>query len=186
MSRPVSYQYLWAKKKLGPKSQTEGKAEIEQHHIKTIPDDVWVIILNILLSEPNVTKDVLNAFLRLEIPEEIDTHNAIKRSQNLKLLELNRVRARLGTEPQEAFTKVYVNGDLAYRIYRIAEVGRYVTVDPEKPTVRDDDRGRGFGDAEGAIISEGHGRARVYSRDNHEIKLLDGNLLRNPYFKVGV
>lgn len=79
-----------------------------------------------------------------------------------------------------------MNGDLAYRIYRIAEVGRYVTVDPEKPTVRDDDRGRGFGDAEGAIISEGHGRARVYSRDNHEIKLLDGNLLRNPYFKVGV
>lgn len=90
MSRPVSYQYLWAKKKLGPKSQTEGKAEIEQHHIKTIPDDVWVIILNILLSEPNVTKDVLNAFLRLEIPEEIDTHNAVKRSQNLKLLELKR------------------------------------------------------------------------------------------------
>ena len=44
--------------------------------------------------------------------------------------------------------------------------------------------GRGFGDAEGAIISEGHGRARVYSRDEHEIKLLDGNLLRNPYFKV--
>lgn len=82
MSRPVSYQYLWAKKKLGPKSQTEGKAEIE-HHTKTIPDDVWAIILNILLSEPNVTKDVLNAFLRLEIPEEIDTHNAIKRSQNL-------------------------------------------------------------------------------------------------------
>lgn len=99
---------------------------------------------------------------------------------------MSRVRARLGTEPQEAFTKVYVNGDLAYRIYRIAEVGRYVTVDPEKPTVRDDDRGRGFGDAEGAIISEGHGRARVYSRDEHEIKLLDGNLLRNPYFKVGV
>lgn len=99
---------------------------------------------------------------------------------------MSRVRARLGTEPQEAFTKVYVNGDLAYRIYRIAEVGRYVTVDPEKPTVRDDDHGRGFGDAEGAIISEGHGRARVYSRDNHEIKLLDGNLLRNPYFKVGV
>lgn len=99
---------------------------------------------------------------------------------------MSRVRARLGTEPQEAFTKVYVNGDLAYRIYRIAEVGRYVTVDPEKPTVRDDDRGRGFSDVEGAIISEGHGRARVYSRDNHEIKLLDGNLLRNPYFKVGV
>lgn len=97
---------------------------------------------------------------------------------------MSRVRARLGTEPQEAFTKVYVNGDLAYRIYRIAEVGRYVTVDPEKPTVRDDDRGRGFGDVEGAIISEGHGRARVYSRDEHEIKLLDGNLLRNPYFKV--
>lgn len=97
---------------------------------------------------------------------------------------MSRVRARLGTEPQEAFTKVYVNGDLAYRIYRITEVGRYVTVDPEKPTVRDDDRGRGFGDVEGAIISEGHGRARVYSRDEHEIKLLDGNLLRNPYFKV--
>lgn len=97
---------------------------------------------------------------------------------------LNDVRARLATDPQEAFVNVYVNGDLAYRIYRIAEVGRYVTVDPEKPTVRDDDRGRGFGDVEGAIISEGHGRARVYSRDEHEIKLLDGNLLRNPYFKV--
>lgn len=97
---------------------------------------------------------------------------------------LNDVRARLATEPQEAFVNVYVNGDLAYRIYRIAEVGRYVTVDPEKPTVRDDDRGRGFGGVEGAIISEGHGRARVYSRDEHEIKLLDGNLLHNPYFKV--
>lgn len=97
---------------------------------------------------------------------------------------LNDVRARLATEPQEAFVNVYVNGDLAYRIYRIAEVGRYVTVDPEKPTVRDDDRGRGFGDVEGAIISEGYGRARVYSRDEHEIKLLDGNLLHNPYFKV--
>lgn len=99
---------------------------------------------------------------------------------------LNTVRARLATEPQEAFTKVYVNGNLAYRIYRITEIGRYITVDPVKPVVREDDRGRGFGDVEGAIIDEGHGRARIHSRDEQEIKLLDGNLLRNPYFKIGV
>lgn len=94
------------------------------------------------------------------------------------------VRARLGAEPQEAFIDVYVNGDLAYRIYRIAEVGRYITVDPVKPIVREDDRGRGFGDVESAIIDEGHGRARVHSQDEREIKLLNGNLLHNPYFKV--
>ena len=99
---------------------------------------------------------------------------------------LNNVRARLATEPQEAFTKVYVNGNLAYRIYRITEIGRYITVDPVKPVVREDDRGRGFGDVAGAIIDEGHGRARIHSRDEQEIKLLDGNLLRNPYFKIGV
>lgn len=97
---------------------------------------------------------------------------------------LNNVRARLATEPQEAFTKVYVNGNLAYRIYRITEIGRYITVDPVKPDVREDDRGRGFGDVEGAIIDEGHGRARIHSRDEQEIKLLDGNLLRNPYLKL--
>lgn len=96
------------------------------------------------------------------------------------------VWARLGAEPQEAFIKVYVNGDLAYRIYHIAEVGRYITVDPVKPVVREDDRGRGFGDVEGAIIDEGHGRARVHSRNEREIKLLNGNLLRNPYFTIGV
>lgn len=97
---------------------------------------------------------------------------------------MSRVRARLGVEPQDSFIKVYVNGNLAYRIYRIAEIGRYITVDPVKPIVREDDRGRGFGDVESAIIDEGHGRARIHSRDEHEIKLLDGNLLRNPYFKV--
>lgn len=59
--------YKWAKRKLGIKSQANIEAENQQtipeeQQPKTLPDDVWKIILNVLLSEPNVTKDVLNAF----------------------------------------------------------------------------------------------------------------------------
>ena len=90
MGRPVSCKYIWAKKKLGLKSPTEGEAEIKPH-TKALPDDVWAIILNVLLSEPNVTKDVLNAFLNLEIPEEVDIYYDLKINKKLKLLELKRM-----------------------------------------------------------------------------------------------
>lgn len=88
--------YKWAKQKLGIKSQANIEAENQQtipeeQQPKTLPDDVWKIILNVLLSEPNVTKDVLNAFLNLEIPEEVDIYYDIKTNQNLKLLELKRM-----------------------------------------------------------------------------------------------
>lgn len=88
--------YKWAKRKLGIKSQANIEAENQQtipeeQQPKTLPDDVWKIILNVLLSEPNVTKDVLNAFLNLEIPEEVDIYYDIKTNQNLKLLELKRM-----------------------------------------------------------------------------------------------
>lgn len=88
--------HKWAKRKLGIKSQANIEAENQQtipeeQQPKTLPDDVWKIILNVLLSEPNVTKDVLNAFLNLEIPEEVDIYYDIKTNQNLKLLELKRM-----------------------------------------------------------------------------------------------
>lgn len=88
--------YKWAKRKLGIKSQANIEAENQQtipeeQQPKTLPDEVWKIILDVLLSEPNVTKDVLNAFLNLEIPEEVDIYYDIKTNQNLKLLELKRM-----------------------------------------------------------------------------------------------
>lgn len=88
--------YKWAKRKLGINPRAENKepkttSEEQPPKPKTLPDDVWKIILNILLSEPNVTKDVLNAFLNLEIPEEVDIYYDIKTNQNLKLLELKRM-----------------------------------------------------------------------------------------------
>jgi hypothetical protein len=94
--------YKWAKRKLGIKSQANIEAENQQTEPKTtseeqptkpktLPDDVWKNILNILLSEPNVTKDVLNAFLNLEIPEEVDMYYDLKINKKLKLLELKRM-----------------------------------------------------------------------------------------------
>ena len=97
MGRSYS-MYKWAKRKLGIKSQAENQqtepkttSEEQPTKPKTLPDDVWKIILNILLSEPNVTKDVLNAFLNLEIPEEVDMYYDLKINKKLKLLELKRM-----------------------------------------------------------------------------------------------
>ena len=101
MGRSYS-MYKWAKRKLGIKSQANIEAENQQTEPKTIPeeqppkpktlpDDVWKIILEVLLSEPNVTKDVLNAFLNLEIPEEVDIYYDLKINKKLKLLELKRM-----------------------------------------------------------------------------------------------
>ena len=94
--------YKWAKRKLGIKSQANIEAENQQTEPKTIPeeqspkpktlpDDVWKIILDVLLAEPNITKDVLNTFLNLEIPDEIDIYYDLKINKKLKLLELKRM-----------------------------------------------------------------------------------------------
>lgn len=88
--------YKWAKRKLGIKSQANIEAENQQtipeeQQPKTLPDDVWKIILDVLLAEPNVTKDVLNTFLNLKIPDEIDIYYDLKINKKLKLLELKRM-----------------------------------------------------------------------------------------------
>lgn len=97
MGRSYS-MYKWAKRKLGIRSQANIEAneplnevEATQPEVKTLPDDVWQIVLNVLLSEPNVTKDVLNTFLNLEIPDEIDIYYDLKINKKLKLLELKRM-----------------------------------------------------------------------------------------------
>ena len=97
MGRSYS-MYKWAKRKLGIKpraenQQTEPKTTSEEQPTKpkTLPDDVWQLILDILLAEPNVTKDVLNAFLNLEIPEEVDIYYDLKINKKLKLLESKRM-----------------------------------------------------------------------------------------------
>lgn len=97
MGRSYS-MYKWAKRKLGIKSQAENQQtepktipEEQPPKPKTLPDDAWQIVLNVLLSEPNVTKDALNAFLNLEIPEEVDMYYDLKINKKLKLLELKRM-----------------------------------------------------------------------------------------------
>lgn len=89
--------YKWAKRKLGitPRTEKTTKSktipEEQSPKPKTLPDDVWKIILDVLLAEPNVTKDVLNTFLNLEIPDEIDIYYDLKINKKLKLLELKRM-----------------------------------------------------------------------------------------------
>lgn len=96
MGRSYS-MYKWAKRKLGIKPRTEKTTESktipeeQPPKPKKLPDDVWTIILDVLLAEPNVTKDVLNAFLNLEIPDEIDIYYDLKINKKLKLLELKRM-----------------------------------------------------------------------------------------------
>lgn len=97
MDRSCS-MYKWAKRKLGIEARTENQ-QTEPKTIpagqppkpKTLPDDVWKIILDVLLVEPNVTKDVLNASLNLEIPDKIDIYYDLKINKKLKLLELKRM-----------------------------------------------------------------------------------------------